>query len=77
MLLNTLLTYVLLSQGTTNLIRVINFAGEKLDFSFKIDGMSMVFAGLVSALWPFATLYAFEYMTKERTMKMYFSSSIR
>ena len=34
--------------------------------------MSMVFAGLVSALWPFATLYAFEYMTKEEHEKIFF-----
>ena len=32
----------------------------------------MVFAGLVSALWPFATLYAFEYMTKEEHEKIFF-----
>ena len=34
--------------------------------------MGMVFAGLVSALWPFATLYAFEYMTKEEHEKIFF-----
>ena len=70
-LLNTLLTYVLLSQGTTNLIRVINFAGEKLDFSFKIDGMSMVFAGLVATLWPLATLYSFPYMEHEHNGRVH------
>ena len=32
----------------------------------------MVFGGLVSALWPFATLYAFEYMTKEEHEKVFF-----
>lgn len=60
-LVNTLLTYVLLAQGGTELIRVINFAGAKLDLSFKIDGMSMVFGGLVATLWPLATLYSFPY----------------
>ena len=55
-MLNTLLTYVLLCQGSTELIRVINFAGAKLDFSLKLDGMGMDFAGLVSTLWPLATL---------------------
>ena len=29
-------------------------------------------AGLVSALWPFATLYAFEYMTKETHENVFF-----
>ena len=32
----------------------------------------MVFGGLVSALWPLATLYAFEYMTKEEHEKVFF-----
>ena len=32
----------------------------------------MVFAGLVSALWPLATLYAFEYMTKEERRETFF-----
>lgn len=33
----------------------------------------MVFAGLVASLWPFATLYAFEYMTKEEHEKIFFT----
>jgi multicomponent Na+:H+ antiporter subunit D len=64
--LNTILVYILLAQGTTDIIRVINFAGAKLNFSLKIDGMSMVFAGLVSTLWPLATLYSFPYMEHEK-----------
>ena len=38
---------------------------DDLTIAFKIDGMSMVFAGLISGLWPFATLYSFEYMKHE------------
>lgn len=70
-LINTLLTYVLLSQGSTELIRVINFAGAKLDFSLKLDGMGMVFAGLVSTLWPLATLYSFPYMEHEHNGRVH------
>ncbi len=66
-LANSFLTFILLSQGTTDCIRVINFAGEKLDFSFKIDGMSIVFGGLAAALWPLATLYSFSYMEHEKS----------
>lgn len=29
---------------------------------FRLDGLGKVFAGLIAFLWPFATLYAFEYM---------------
>lgn len=70
-LLNTVLTYVLLANGTTDTIRVINFAGEKLNFSLKIDGMSMIFAGLVSTLWPLATLYSFPYMEHEHNSRVH------
>ena len=42
------------------------------NISFKIDGMSMIFAGLVSVLWPLATLYAFEYMEHEGHEKIFF-----
>jgi multicomponent Na+:H+ antiporter subunit D len=65
-MLNTILVYILLAQGSTDIIRVINFAGAKLNFSLKIDGMSIVFAGLVSTLWPLATLYSFPYMEHEK-----------
>ena len=70
-LLNTLLTYVLLWQGPTELIRVINFAGAKLDFSLKLDGLGIVFAGLVSTLWPLATLYSFPYMEHEHNGRVH------
>lgn len=70
-LLNTLLTYVLLWQGPTELIRVINFAGAKLDFSLKLDGMGIVFAGLVATLWPLATLYSFPYMEHEHNGRVH------
>ncbi len=70
-LLNTLLTYVLLWQGPTELIRVINFAGAKLDFSLKLDGLGIVFAGLVSTLWPLAVLYSFPYMEHEHNGRVH------
>ena len=70
-LINTLLTYALLWQGPTELIRVINFAGSKLDFSLKLDGMGIVFAGLVSTLWPLATLYSFPYMEHEHNGRVH------
>ena len=45
---------------------------EKVSFALKIDGMSMVFAGLVSVLWPIATLYSFEYMSTEEREQPFF-----
>ena len=50
---------------------VVNFAGG-LNITFCADGLGMIFAGLVSILWPLATLYAFEYMTKEEHETVFF-----
>ena len=38
---------------------------DKLPLAFRLDGPACVFAGLVAALWPIASLYAFEYMKHE------------
>ena len=61
----------LLLGGATETFHVVHFVNN-LSISFKIDGMSMVFAGLVAILWPLATLYAFEYMTHEKNEKSFF-----
>ena len=70
-ILNSLLVWYLLMNRSESIFTLANFTGN-LSISFKVDGMSMVFGGLVSALWPFATLYAFEYMTKEEHEKVFF-----
>lgn len=62
---------LLLLQGGTQAFDVVHFVGD-LSISFKIDGMTMVFAGLIAILWPLATLYAFEYMAHEGREKTFF-----
>lgn len=49
----------------------MKFTGD-LCIAFQLDGLGMVFAGLVSALWPFAMLYSFEYMKHEGHEKIFF-----
>lgn len=68
---NSLLVWYLLFHHSDSTFLLAHFTGD-LNISFRVDGMSMVFAGLVSALWPFATLYAFEYMTKEKHENVFF-----
>ena len=65
------IVWTLLLGGTTETFHVVHFVND-LSISFKIDGMTMVFAGLVAILWPLATLYAFEYMTHETREKTFF-----
>ena len=70
--LNSLLVWGVLLEFPEEAFTLTKFTGN-LTISFKVDGMSMVFAGLISALWPFATLYAFEYMAKEEREKTFFA----
>lgn len=69
--LNSILVWYLLLHHSDSTFLLAHFTGN-LNISFRVDGVSMVFAGLVSALWPFATLYAFEYMTKEDHENVFF-----
>ncbi len=71
MMVTTVIVWNLILGGTTEVFHVIHFVRD-LSISFKIDGMSMIFAGLVSVLWPLATLYAFEYMEHEKNEKTFF-----
>ena len=45
---------------------------DALPLTFRVDGMSRVFAGLVSLLWPIASLYGFEYMHHEERENAFF-----
>lgn len=71
LLLNGVLVWNLLFRHQDSIFTLAYFTGD-LSVSFHVDGMSMVFARLVSILWPLATLYAFEYMTKEKHERIFF-----
>lgn len=67
----SLIVWTLLSGSGEVMITLTRFTGN-LTISFRMDGLSRVFAGLISALWPLAMLYSFEYMEKERNEKYFF-----
>ena len=46
-------------------------AGNDLKVFFRLDGAGVVFAGLVSLLWPFATLYASDYIEGDERQKRF------
>ncbi len=71
MLVASVIVWWLLLGGKTEVFHVVHFVHD-LSISFKIDGLTMVFAGLVSVLWPLATLYAFEYMEHHNHKKSFF-----
>ena len=67
----SVLVWMLLFNRPAEVFTLVNFTGN-LTIAFQLDGLGTVFAGLVSFLWPFATLYAFEYMTKEKHERTFF-----
>lgn len=70
-IINTIVVFLLLfapPEGTYILFRLTN----DLTIEFHIDKMAAVFAGIVSFLWPFASLYAFEYMEEEQRKNSFF-----
>lgn len=69
--LTSVLMWMLLLNRPDGVFTLLNFTGN-LTIAFQLDGLGCVFAGLVSFLWPFATLYSFEYMTKEKHEKVFF-----
>lgn len=70
-LINSILVYLTIFTDQQVVCEVIHFTGD-LSISFVMDGLSLVFAGLVAFLWPLATLYSFEYMKKEEHENVFF-----
>lgn len=70
----TIVTSVLvwaLLLNTPDQFTILSFS-EKISFSLQIDGLGKVFSGLISVLWPLATLYSFEYMQHEERQRPFF-----
>ena len=70
-IMNTLLMYSLLFNRPADTFTIVHFTGN-LNLIFRLDGMACIFAGLVSTLWPLATLYSFEYMKHENHERAFF-----
>ena len=71
-ILTSILTWILILTRTDARIDLFTVM-DGLTLSFKVDGMSCIFAGLVSILWPLASLYGFEYMTHEERPNTFFA----
>lgn len=67
----SLLVFGLILNRPEEAFVLFRFTGQ-LSISFKLDAVGSVFAAIVAFLWPFATLYSFEYMKKEEHEKTFF-----
>ena len=50
---------------------VVRFS-ESFSISLRMDGVSMVYGGIVTVLWPIVTVYALDYMAHERHRTRFF-----
>ncbi len=71
-ILTSILVWALILGGTMKPFTVYSFT---LGFRilFQVDGLGMLFAAMVSIMWPFVTLYAFEYMESEQRTTWFFA----
>ena len=70
-ILTSIVMWTIIINKPQGSFEVLKFTGD-LVFAFKMDGLGMIFAGLISSLWPLATLYSFEYMEKEEREGTFF-----
>ncbi|SDA74998.1 multicomponent Na+:H+ antiporter subunit D [Lachnospiraceae bacterium G11] len=70
-IITSIIMWAIILNKPQDSIEVLKFTGD-LVFAFKMDGLGMIFAGLISSLWPLATLYSFEYMEKEEREGSFF-----
>lgn len=69
--LTSILVFLLLFKRPEESLVLFRFA-ENMVLHFHLDGLGMVFAGMVAFLWPLAILYSFEYMKHEGHEEIFF-----
>ena len=69
--LTTVLVWCMLPGGSVGEFGLYSFT-RGFRITLCVDGPAMLFAGMVSVMWPFVTLYAFEYMKREKHRKSFF-----
>lgn len=70
-LITSALTFLLMLHPSEDAFVLFRFTGQ-LSISLKLDAAGSVFAAILAFLWPFATLYSFEYMKHEEREKVFF-----
>ena len=70
--LTSLCVWGALAAGRTEPFTVYYFS-RGFSVRFQLDGLGMLFSGMVSAMWPFVTLYAYEYMNRAEHRNKFFA----
>ncbi len=70
-IITSVLTWIIILNRPESSQDLFSFTSN-LTITLHLDGCGAIFAGLVSLLWPLATLYSFEYMRHEHRKKGFF-----
>ena len=71
-IITSVITFALVIFRPAEGITIFHFTGA-LSIGFALDGVGSVFAVILAFLWPFCTLYAFEYMEHEERRTSFFA----
>ena len=64
--------WAVLAYGTRTPVTIYSFI-EGFAVNFKVDGPAMLFAGMVSVMWPLVLMYAFDYMAHSVRKNAFFA----
>ncbi len=70
-ILTSILVWFLIFTVRRDPIQIYSFTSG-FSISFRMDGLSSLFAGMVSLMWPLVMLYAFEYMEHSEGKNRFF-----
>lgn len=68
----SVLVFFMLFHRPEGTLTIVNLSSS-ISIAFRIDGLSMVFGGLLAGLWPLASIFAFEYMKHEGKENTFFT----
>ncbi|MDO4458637.1 MAG: proton-conducting transporter membrane subunit [Clostridia bacterium] len=69
--ITSIIIFMLIFKSPKEALTIFKFTGQ-LTIGLKLDGTGKVFCAIIAFLWPFATLYAFEYMEHEHRQNFFF-----
>ncbi len=69
--LTSVIVWSIILRGPVDEFAVYSFT-RGFQITLRLDGLSMLFAGMVSVMWPFVTLYAYEYMDRAEHKSSFF-----
>ncbi len=70
--LTSLLVFFVLLKSSREVVEVYSFT-RGFTVSLRVDGMSCLFAAMISLMWPLVMLYAFSYMEESKRKNMFFA----